>query len=71
MKKSIYLDRFMLRRSFRNKVLRVSELKVWTKKSCITSCFPIGSRIQVYNGSKFINLTLAREMQGYVLGSFV
>ncbi len=71
MKKQIYLDKFMLRKTFRSNINKVQEIKVWTKKSNITSCFPIGTRIQMYNGSKFVNLTVERDMQGYTMESFV
>lgn len=71
MKKQIYLDKFMLRKSFRSNISKAQEIKVWTKKSNITSCFVIGSRIQMYNGSKFVNLTVERDMQGYTMENFV
>jgi ribosomal protein S19 len=70
MKKQIYLDKFMLRKSFRSNLSKLEEVKLWTKKSKITSCFNIGSRFQMYNGSKFVNLTLERDMQGYTMGNF-
>jgi ribosomal protein S19 len=70
MKKQIYLDKFMLRKSFRSNLSKLEEVKLWTKKSKITSCFNIGSRFQMYNGSKFVNLTLERDMQGYTMGEF-
>lgn len=70
MKKHIYLDKFILRKSFRAKLLKSDDVRFWTKKSTITSCFNVGSRFQMYSGSKFINLTLERDMQGYVMGEF-
>lgn len=71
MKKFIYVDRFMLRKSLRKKIILSNELKIWTKKSLITNCLNLGTRVQIYNGSKFANLTIARDMQGYVLVNFV
>lgn len=71
MKKQIYLDKFILRKSFRAKLAKSDDVKFWTKKSAITSCFNIGSRFQMYSGSKFVNLTLERDMQGYIMESFV
>lgn len=71
MKKYIYLDKFILRKSFRAKLLKSDDVRFWTKKSKITSCFNVGSRFQMYSGSKFVNLTLERDMQGYVMENFV
>lgn len=70
MKKTIYVDRFMLRKSTKSKLQASNELKIWTKKSWIINSLNIGTRIQIYNGSKFTNLTIARDMQGYVFGEF-
>lgn len=68
MKKNIYFDKFFLRNSFRTKVERLIELKFWSKRSIITSYLPIGTRLQVYNGSKFINIIIERDMQGIRVG---
>ena len=67
----MYVDRFMLRKSTKSKLQASNELKIWTKKSRIINSLNIGTRIQIYNGSRFTNLTIARDMQGFVLVNFV
>lgn len=70
MKKLMYVDRFMLRKSLRSRLSLSNEFKVWTKKSRITNCLSLGLRVQIYNGSKFANLTITRDMQGLKFGEF-
>ena len=45
-------------------------IKTWSRKSTIIPEF-IGSSFLIYNGRKFIPLTISEDMVGHKLGEFV
>lgn len=71
MKNIVFLDRCMLRHSFRTRIDSGQDLKLFKKRSIITFLFGEDKRVQLYNGVKFVHVTVTREMLGYVLVSFV
>ena len=44
-------------------------IKTWSRKSTILPDF-VGVRFQIYNGKKFIPITISEDMVGHKLGEF-
>jgi Ribosomal protein S19 len=59
-----------LRSSFLNKIENQQYTKIWAKGIRVFSDLS-EKNLQVYNGSKFIDLPIRSEMSGQFLGSFV
>lgn len=71
MKFPVYLHKMFLRKSAKSRVNSELELKLFSKRSVFTNLFFVDRRIQIYNGSKFVNLTFSREMLNHKLVNFV
>lgn len=63
-------SKFIYRNSFQKKIQTNEFLKLWVKNSKIFLDL-LGKKINIYNGTKFISLTVKKEMWGKVLGEFI
>jgi small subunit ribosomal protein S19 len=62
--KGLFLNSSLLRKSFIK-----PKLQVWCRNSIIPY-FLIGKTVFVYNGKKFIKITVSRESVGFKFGEF-
>lgn len=71
MKKIVFVDRCFLRSIYRKKVNSELKLRLYKRRSRITSLFKLDRKVQIYNGNKFYTLSIAREMFGHRLVNFL
>lgn len=64
--KGPYVDHSLLSKSEKKSKQRI---KVWSRESMILPDF-LGSQFDVYNGKKFVTLSISEEMVGHKFGEF-
>lgn len=62
--KGLFLDKFLLKPNLK------SGLKIWSRRSIITSKF-LNKHVFVYNGKTFKKLYITREKLGFKFGAFI
>jgi small subunit ribosomal protein S19 len=55
--------------SLTHKITKKQKVKSWSRQSMIIPEF-IGTQLDVYNGKKFITVSITEEMVGHKLGEF-
>jgi len=69
-KKGPYIDENLMKRVLRQKEDRsLDAIKTWARNSQIPPDF-VGHKIAVYNGKKFIEVSVSETMIGHRLGEF-
>nr|YP_009317243.1 30S ribosomal protein S19 [Palpitomonas bilix]BAV82411.1 30S ribosomal protein S19 [Palpitomonas bilix] len=66
--KGPFIDNYLLKKIQKNNT-KNKFIKIWSRRSVILSEF-IGFKFQVYNGQRFINITVTEDMVGHKFGEF-
>ena len=68
--KGPFVDPSLIKKVEKQKNLKnVKPIKTWSRKSTIIPDF-VGSSFLIYNGKKFIPITISEDMVGHKLGEF-
>lgn len=72
MTRSLYKGPFYehnLLQKVKSKIHKKSSIKIWTRASIILPEF-LGYKFEIYNGKRFVVLTVTEDMIGYKFGEF-